>query len=446
MKTVSRILPYAALVLAAAACHPDEIVNSEPTTNQPGIDANIVHLTLPGDQAFAQECATCHPSRDGFDLRYFSYTDTNIVRRAVAHVDTATAWRIASYIRTLQTPKVAENTRLFQPGNGLLLPSDTAFAVRLFGSDQWPVTMTRAKLLAINPLTVPIALDLPQWSNEADKTLEWIPKTALPAAILSFNGNKVKNALATLEATPSAQTLSLAMQAVFNASNDASNPAAPCPYLWRKTPPDYNACFSLHTYASSLGAAYMIRRGLTGFVDQRVHNIWWETGFTAHLSRQAVGPLQVPEARAAAERWFYLGWMFDPVHVQAIYTTGLLRERQRNRLATFVAARSLVARLPGVFDEDVNPYVDFAEVALSTPDNWAVNTGTFALNELRRRLQAGDRPPKGTVANEAKAHLNAGMAALARKIGKLPLAPLQTLANQVIVLVGQTGGGGGPLP
>ncbi|MEO8452211.1 MAG: hypothetical protein ABI647_20640, partial [Gemmatimonadota bacterium] len=328
MKILSRMLSSAPLVLAVAACHPEEIVTAEPA-GHPGLNAAIVYLTLPGDQAFAQECATCHTARDGFDLHYFAYTDTNIVRRATGHVDTATAWRIADYIRTLQTASVPENQVPFQPGGGLVLATDIAFAVRLFGSDQWPAALTSAALLAINPLTVATQLPLLQWSDEKDKTIEWMPKKPISPAILSFNGNQVQHAIDTYEATPTVATLSLAMESINTAGKNANNPAAPCPYLWRKTPPDYIACFNLNTWASSMGAEYMLRRGLTGFVDRRVHNIWWETGFMAQLSRNVSGPLQVPEARAAAERWFYLSWMFDPTNVQAIYTTGLLRERQR---------------------------------------------------------------------------------------------------------------------
>src|SRR5438128_3225954 len=47
-----------------------------------------------GQIAFEQSCSPCHASRDGFDLAMFGFTDTTIIRRAVKHVDTATARRI----------------------------------------------------------------------------------------------------------------------------------------------------------------------------------------------------------------------------------------------------------------------------------------------------------------------------------------------------------------
>ena len=44
-----------------------------------------------GRTAFVASCAPCHASADGFDLAFFGFSDFDIVRRGVAHVDTATA-------------------------------------------------------------------------------------------------------------------------------------------------------------------------------------------------------------------------------------------------------------------------------------------------------------------------------------------------------------------
>lgn len=424
------------LALAVAACA-SERITSPGAAHPTALNASIVFLppSVTGQQAFESQCTPCHSNRDGFDAAYFSYTDTNIVRRALGHVDTATAWRIADYIRLLSVPKVPESTRLFQPGGGLVLGTDASFAVQLFGADQWPSSLTRAQLLAIDPRDVAISFALPQWSNEANKPTEWVAKTPLDAATLDFGGARVRTALASYEASPSPSTLGLAVQAIWEVTKTGwRTPDAPCPYQWRKTAPDWNACFNALTWASSLGADYMLRRGLTGFVDARLSNVWWQTGMTAHHSRQQTSVPPVPSAKEAAEVWFYLGWMMNPAGVEAIYTTTLLKERGRPRQATWVAERSLVARLPNVWSEDVNPFADFLEVTTVAPTNWTVNATRFALAELLRRLQSGGHPPAANVYT-ARSAVQSGMAKVKARITAAEYAPLQALANQVLALL-----------
>src|ERR1041385_6234825 len=141
-----------------------------------------------GRIAFEQSCSMCHASRDGFALAMFGFTDTTIIRRAVKHVDTATACNIVAYIRTVSAPREPEKLRLFQPG-GAPLAGDLEFAQALFGGDAWPAERTPAGppesaeaclgrdpwpaelppagLQAIAPRTVAIAARLPIWSDEA---------------------------------------------------------------------------------------------------------------------------------------------------------------------------------------------------------------------------------------------------------------------------------------
>src|SRR5215212_5706041 len=66
-----------------------------------------------GHAAFTQSCSTCHASGDGFDLKTFGFSDTTIIRRAVKHVDTATARNIVSYIHSLSAPPNSADLRLF---------------------------------------------------------------------------------------------------------------------------------------------------------------------------------------------------------------------------------------------------------------------------------------------------------------------------------------------
>ncbi len=81
-----RLLPTLALLSFAAGC------SNESPMGPAGTPAN----PLLGRSAFARECAQCHAAADGFDLAFFSFTDTTIIRRAVKHVDTATARDIVS--------------------------------------------------------------------------------------------------------------------------------------------------------------------------------------------------------------------------------------------------------------------------------------------------------------------------------------------------------------
>ena len=48
--------------------------------------------------AFQTSCGPCHASRDGFDLAYFGFPSADVIRRAVAHVDSATARDIAAFM------------------------------------------------------------------------------------------------------------------------------------------------------------------------------------------------------------------------------------------------------------------------------------------------------------------------------------------------------------
>ena len=99
-------LSFPLVVLFVAACSDASNGPSDPAAPRPDVSM--------GRAAFVQECSTCHASGDGFDLRTFSFSDTTIVRRAVKHVDTATANNIVAYIQSIAAPRNDENLRLFQ--------------------------------------------------------------------------------------------------------------------------------------------------------------------------------------------------------------------------------------------------------------------------------------------------------------------------------------------
>jgi hypothetical protein len=158
-----------------------------------------------GQFAFIDSCAGCHASNDGLDLATFRFTDTTIIRRAVKHVDTTTARDIVAHIRTLHPQELNEETRLFQPGGGLLT-SDVDFATNLFGADAFPAAMTTAGMLALNPRQIAVAVKLPVWSDEK-ANLDWMPDDPLPAAILDDQGSFARGAIAGYHGAPTRDNL-----------------------------------------------------------------------------------------------------------------------------------------------------------------------------------------------------------------------------------------------
>jgi hypothetical protein len=382
---------------------------------------------LTGQQAFAQNCSTCHVNLDAFDLAYFSYPDTAIIRRAVKHVSLTTAQLIASYTKSLITPRVPRTTRLFQPGGGTAT-SDVDFAVRLFGSDAWPATLTATQLKAINPRNVRIAKPVLLWSDEKS-SLDWVPDEPLPPAILSYASGAGSKALAAYRAAPTLANLKAAVSVLWQADHAALNPGAPCVFN-SPTRVNHEKCYEARRWISVLVAEHMLRNGLTqSSIGTVLHNMWWEVGDAARRSRGTPGA--IADAGMNWAVWMYLGWMFDPAGVGAVYTTGGLRIFGLHRHATFVALRSLVARPPNSNDEDTNVYIDFRELGISVPAHWAGATAKLALRNILDRLNAGDRPPRGTLTTRAINYLDAGMGPLLLKLSLTDKVTVNSLVAQI---------------
>ena len=383
-----------------------------------------------GQLAFERACSSCHTAKDGFDLAYFSYPDTAIIRRALKHVNSATASLIASYIVGMNTPHVSQSLRLFQPG-GSTAASDVDFAVRALGQDGWPTTMTVSQLRAIDPLQLRIVPKLLIWSDEGSN-LDWMPDDSLPVAILNYSGGAGANALAAYNRSPTTQNLIAAVTALYDADHASANAGAPCMFFVASRV-NYKQCFEVRRWISSLVAQHMLRNGITRPLATPLHSIWWEVGDAARRSQGHPG--QVANTTQNWVAWMYLGWMFDPANVAAVYTAGGLRQLGLPRHATFVALRSLVARPFASLEEDHTVWADFREFAGSVPTSWAVPAANFALHHLLDRLHAGDRPLAGTETTIAIANVKSGMSSLATKVSAASLAPLTTLGNQVISLL-----------
>ncbi|HEX9755327.1 MAG TPA: hypothetical protein VGA42_06450 [Gemmatimonadales bacterium] len=381
-----------------------------------------------GRAAFDQACARCHASQDGFDLAFFSFTDTTIIRRAVAHVDTATARHIVAYVRTLQTPHEAETTRLFQPG-GSPLASDLEFALALFGRDAWPAELTSADLAAIDPLMVRIAVPLPVWSDE-QSNLDWMPDQPPPQAIMDYAGGLAAAAVAGYRAVPTQDNLRRAVAALRLADRALANPAAPC-LLDDSVRVDYRQCFELRRWTSTLVAQHMLPYGIAASLGADVHDIWWDVGNAARKSR-ADRTQPVGHAIENWATWMFLGWSFDPSRHPSVYTGGGFRQLGLSRHATFIALRSQVARprhSPNVYD-------DLVHAVRFSPASWTTSATTFALRHLLERLQQGDRPQRPEQIEEAKVEVAMALVEASRKVPAADRPALEAMAQEVLAALG----------
>ncbi len=378
-----------------------------------------------GKAAFERDCASCHTSHDGFDLAYFSYADTTIIRRAVAHVDAATALQIVAYVRWLNTPHVSRGIRVFQPG-GSAVASDVQFAVSLFGQDAWP-SLSTAQLKAIDPLATRIAFPLPTWSDESSN-LDWMPDVAPAPGILSFNGNRAATALAAYYASPTDANLLAAVRALHAADHDATNSAAPCLFN-NASRVNYVACFEVRRWTSTLIAQHMLRMPSPRPLDGELFELWWDVGDAARLSVQAGSA--IGNAQTNVVDWLYLGWMFDPSRHESFYLENALAGRGMPRHAVFVALRGQVARPNNSWDEHESIYDDLRQAVRHAPGSWTAGVMTFALNHILGRLSAGDRPPSATERSRAILTIDAALSDASAKVSSSQLGALQTLANQV---------------
>lgn len=408
-------LSFPLVVLLLAACSDASRGPSDPAI--PRADVTLGHA------AFVQACATCHASGDGFDLRTFSFSDTTIIRRAVKHVDSATARNIVAYIQTVAAPRNNEDLRLFQP-KGTPLAGDVEFATALFGRDAWPSDLTTADLAAIDPRTVRVAIKLPIWSDEGTN-LDWMPDFPLPAGVLDYNGGLAAGAIAGYRAAPTRENLLRAVNALNNADRASANVSAPC-VTGDTLRVKYRECFEVRRWTSTLVALHMLRNGMDTNLGSQLTDVWWDVG---NVARQSRADRSAPIANSAENwtSWMYLAWSFDPSRHVSAYNGGGLRQLGLNRHATFVALRSQVARPRN----SAEPYADLLNAVRFAPSSWTLPVATFALRNVGERLAQGDRP---SLANIAKA-LESVYGALAEAYKKVPAgnrATLDALAQPVL--------------
>ena len=361
-----------------------------------------------GSTAFAASCAGCHASGDGSDLAFFNFTDTTIVRRAVKHVDTLTAYDIVAHIRALGVHPASETVRLFQPGDEVLA-SDVDFATRLFGADAWPAGLTSAGLAAIDPRTVEVAVAFPHWSDEHANT-DWMPDSALPAAILDDQGQAARAAIAGYRAAPTIENLTRAVVALRSADRRTGNAAAPCFDLETLARVDFPTCFQVRRWTATLIAQHFLRYGLPPSVAASVSDALWDVGNVARKS--IAGGLALDNAKTNWPAWMYMGWTFDPSRHASVYTGNGLNGLGLQRHATFLALRSAVARPAG----SETPYEDVGSAISFAPASWAYAVSAFGYQHLLDRIAAGDLPTDSAGRAAARTRMQASLTAANKKV------------------------------
>jgi len=369
-----------ALLCAVAAC--DSASSPLAESELPDVAERSADVTL-GHEAFLAECASCHASGDGFDLAFFSFPDSTIIRRALGHVDMATSSDIVAYIRTLAVAPVGRFATSFQPG-GVQLTSDLEFATTLFGSDAWPSELTSSALLAIDPTRVPIAFGFPRWSLE-ESNLDWMPDSPFPETLLRHSNERAGDALRRYQASGAYEDLYAATMALRIAERDPQSTMAPCQL---EEPVRFAAddCFQARRWTASLVAQHMLRSGSGEPMHFSLHDAWWDVGNVARKSLQHGVPIDNAEENWAV--WMYLGWAFAPERHASTYLATALSRKHLPRHATFHALRSQVARV----EASGNPYEDLNTAVRVAPRSWMADVAAFSFRNLIERLEAGDVP------------------------------------------------------
>jgi hypothetical protein len=170
--------------------------------------ASLAVNSLPNSQRMQARCADCH-AQDGRDLKYFNFSNASIIDRSRFHgLSVLQGEQIASYIRSLALPNPGRPWNPpYQPGPGLdeqpisnwaagagldwVLDQDTDALPYLFGQRDARLSRTASnprgnaaslgELVGhitadtfrpdgnLNPRQIPIALQLPDWS-------QWLPR------------------------------------------------------------------------------------------------------------------------------------------------------------------------------------------------------------------------------------------------------------------------------
>ncbi len=415
-----------AIVITAAGCAGDAL--GPPSTGDP--PPPPVGDAIAGAVAFVENCGTCHSSKDGFDVAFFAFPDTTIVRRAVAHVDTGTALDIVAHIRTIDVRSAERTTRVFQPLE-VVLGSDLEFALDVFGTDRWPSDLSSNGLLAIDPRAVRVAVEFPIWSVE-ETNIDWMPSRPISDALLDFGGGSARFALDRYYTTRSLDDLTRTVLALRIADRSFENAEAPCIEDPNADDPlalfQVEECFEARRWTSTLVAQHMLRTGLVMPISPALHDVWWDVGNAARRAAQRRDDFDNAVENWAS--WMYLGWSFAPQRHASVYLGIALNELGLPRHSTFVALRSQVAR----GRRSLAPYRDVRNAAIFSPATWTRDAVRFGFTQLIERLEEGD-VPRDEALGEAEKSVEEAYEIAARKLFNIDVDGLRELRNRVLDLL-----------
>ncbi|MDX1394243.1 MAG: hypothetical protein R3195_07630 [Gemmatimonadota bacterium] len=380
-----------AVFLVAVGCGESPGGPAGPETRAP---PELLGNPVEGEKAFLTSCAPCHASRDGFDLAAFDFTDFDIVRRALAHVDSATGRDIAAHIDGLRETPSRRTAAPFQPDGRIRgdrpahLPpvgdQDMEFWVDVFGTTGFPIT-DAAQLRAIDPRDFAVPFAMPLWSIEGSEE-DWMPDNALPPEVLDADGGALGSAIAAYYGDTSEARLVHAMD-VFETAT--TGPGRLC---WRQDPVP---CFDARRWMASLGGQHYLRVGDESGIPAEVARVWWDVGESA-IALQSVASSD--EERAEAFRigasWMWLAYSYQPEAFRepAEYMGTFLREHGRYRMALFAALRRMVG--DGVAHrEHPDQFLEDGRLAVRRSDGEVGLAVTeFVFGHHAARLRAGLPP------------------------------------------------------
>ena len=426
----------AVALLGLAGCGEyDPLALPEPPAGQPQPPEPTPPVGDPevGGLAFTDACAGCHNSRDGLDLVAFGYADHTVMRRAVAHVDTATARDILAHLGSLssRTQHLLDGhtaaTRLFQPG-GRILPTDRALAMELFGADGWPEDLSSDELRSLDPRDVPVALPFPRWSDEGSN-LDWMPDAPIPLRVLDANDGRARGHLEAYYENASEQSLEDAVAALGVADRLVVD--APCSKI---TAPDYGVCFDVRRWTATLTLQHFLRNPTMGggeALPRWMTEPWWEVGQASRRMVNAADSVGTsPAIDHALEnwlQWMYVGWIFDPGREPSPYLARGLVRAGLPKHAVFTTLRTLVDREPG----DRLAYHDARTVARYAPPEWSASTLSFAYRNLAERLDSGERLDAADV-DDARWVVEVALDLVRDNLDPSELTELTDLRNEVL--------------
>jgi hypothetical protein len=353
-----------------------------------------------GRVAWLNSCQECHTHDRPIDMELFNFT--SVIRRAMNHVDTLTALDIVADIARLGAGgPLTPTTVIYQPGSpATAVASDTAFAVALWGADEWRSSLTRDSLLAVHIKDVRIPITLPLWSDESS-AYDWIPGTGpftgqIPAGVL--NSALVQNAYATYRANPTVQNAGNLAGKLSNSAHNEAIPDAPCVYNasnWQTRFDSTNAqkCADVLKWGANLMYQTGVASGLhPDTIIKRSEGVWWETGHMFHKAQQRGRNIELRSLQTCA--WIYLGslWTGAARREASLYmtgpcgggSTGLNYKRWASWMTMYMAVRR---------SNDTKGSTEICRDVWSMADHghsgWFATSIAFGFREIMYRLDNG---------------------------------------------------------